>query len=40
MAAAVRRVLASCSAIVPFSPARMSELPPIATAEFHTLLRP
>ncbi len=32
MAWAVRRVLASCSSMVPFSPARMSELPPIATS--------
>src|SRR5271165_6455097 len=31
MAMAVRRVFASCSAIVPFSPARISELPPTAT---------
>jgi diguanylate cyclase (GGDEF)-like protein len=29
-AAAVRRALASCSAMVPFSPARMRELPPTA----------
>ena len=32
MASAVRRVLASCSAMVPFSPARIRELPPIATS--------
>src|ERR1039457_3121910 len=31
MAAAVRRVFASCSAMVPFSPARIRELPPTAT---------
>jgi len=31
MATAVRRAFASCSAMVPFSPARMSEFPPTAT---------
>src|SRR5208283_1346370 len=31
IASAVRRVFANCSAMVPFSPARMSELPPTAT---------
>src|SRR5271157_4782105 len=32
IASAVRRVFANCSAMVPFSPARMSELPPTATS--------
>src|SRR5271166_4501268 len=32
IASAVRRVFANCSATVPFSPARMSELPPTATS--------
>src|SRR5664279_2291728 len=40
MAAAVRRVFASCSAIVPFSPARIRELPPTATNAVFDITNP